>query len=271
MPVPKGPVYSVIVPAYNCAPYLADAIESVLRQTIGREQVEIIVVDDGSTDRPDLVVSQFGDAVRFVQVEHGGVSKARNRGVLLARAPFVAFLDADDYWFPRRLEQADALLQSDPHAMVTTDFYLETDGVRAPLPYYQARGLRCLFELSAGAQFDFALEANFITMVIAPREALIAQGGFNEQLRYGEDWDLWLRMLKAGYPARLVPEPGAVYRYKRPGATTTRHDLGMARDLLLVLSRYREAVSEYRWRRSVAIARRLAARQLLRRFVPFRR
>jgi glycosyltransferase involved in cell wall biosynthesis len=269
--VPDQPLCSVIIPSYNCARYVGDAVESVLAQSIGRENVEIIVVDDGSDDDTAAVLHRFGDAIRFLPIEHGGVSKARNMGLFLARARFVAFLDADDYWFPGRLEQAYALLQRDPHCMVTTDFYLETDGVRPPLPYYQSRNMQCLFELGASAQFDFALEANFITMVIASRDAIVAAGGFNERLRYGEDWDLWLRLLKANYPARLVPEPLAVYRYERPGATTTRHDLGMARDLLFVLSHYREAVSDYRWKHSVAIARRLALREFLRRWTPIAR
>jgi glycosyltransferase involved in cell wall biosynthesis len=269
--VPKRPFCSVIIPAFNCEPYVGQAIQSVLDQTVGPQSVRIIVLDDGSNDGTAEVARSFGKNVRFHQLEHGGVSRARNIGLALARTPFVAFLDADDYWFPQRLERAYALLQREPHAIVTTDFFIETDGARAPLPYFESRGLRCLFELGAEAQFDFALEANFITMVIAPREALILAGGFNPQLRYGEDWDLWLRMLHAGYPARLVPEALAVYRYKRPGATTTRHDLSMARDRLSVLSHYRSAVSAYRWDRSVAIARRLAVREFVRRWVPVAR
>lgn len=266
MPEPRC---SVVIPAYNCERYIAQAIESARAQTIGAEQVEIIVLDDGSTDGTARVASSFGRAVRFVQLDHGGVSRARNTGVALARAPVVAFLDADDYWMPHRLESALRLLDCEERVFVNTEYYVERDGVLSRDPYYKSRALRCLFQLSAPAQLTFALEDNFInSMVVAPKEALVLAGGFNANLRYGEDWDLWLRLLRSGYAARLVTAPSAVYRFGRPGATTTRHDASMARDRLWVLSQYRQSVSPYRWRRSAALARRLAVRQFVQRLIP---
>lgn len=269
----ETPLCSVVIPAYNCAEYVGQAIESVLQQTLGRDNIETIVLDDGSSDATPSVVREYGSNVRYVQLDHGGVSRARNAGIELAHAPFVAFLDADDYWMPVRLERALALLRAGEPAFVNTEFFVETDGKRAPDPYYRSRALRCLFELSAAAQLTFALEENFISsMVVAPTAAIRDAGGFNPQLRYGEDWDLWLRLLKAGYAVRLVPEACAVYRYKRPGATTTRHDAAMARDRVFVLSQYdRTAVSEYRWSSAVRLAKRLALRERLHRLLPLHR
>ncbi|HKU67693.1 MAG TPA: glycosyltransferase family 2 protein [Candidatus Baltobacteraceae bacterium] len=265
----ETPQCSVVIPAFNCAAYVAQAIDSVLNQTIGRQSIEIIVLDDGSTDATAQRVRAFGSAVRFVQLEHGGVSKARNAGIELARASVVAFLDADDYWLPQRLERAMPRLEAEERIFVNTEFFVETDGERAPDSYYRSRALRCLFELSAAAQLTFALEENFISsMVVAPAHALRAAGGFNPQLHYGEDWDLWLRLLQAGYAARLITEPCAVYRLRRPGATSARHDAAMARDRVFVLSQYRDAVSKYRWNTAVRLAKRLALRQLIARFVP---
>lgn len=271
--MPETPLCSVVIPAYNCAAYVGQAIESVLQQTIGREHVETLVLDDGSSDETPSVVRGYGANVRYVQLDHGGVSRARNAGIELARAPFIAFLDADDYWLPARLERALGLLHASGRAFVNTEFFVETDGKLAREPYYRSRSLRCLFELNAAAQLTFALEENFISsMVVAPANAIRDAGGFNPQLRYGEDWDLWLRLLKAGYAARLVSEPCAVYRYKRPGATTTRHDAAMARDRVFVLSQYdRSIVSEYRWTTAVRLAKRLALRERLYRLLPLHR
>jgi glycosyltransferase involved in cell wall biosynthesis len=267
--VSERPLVSVVIPAYNCAQYVAQAVESVLRQSIGAPQIETIVLDDGSSDETPAVVRRFGDAVRLVQLNHGGVARARNTGIEMARAELVAFLDADDYWLPKRLQRALELFAADPHIQVNTEYFVETAGEMSTTPYYQSRGLRCLFELSAPSQLDFALEDNFInSMVIAPRSALIDAGGFNPRLRYGEDWDLWLRLLKAGYAARLVREPSAVYRYQRPGATTTRHDAGMAADRLFVLNQYGSAVSPYRRQKALSLLRRLQLRQTLGRFIP---
>ena len=265
------PLFSVVIPAYNCERYVGQAIRSALSQSIGAERLETIVLDDGSSDGTRETIRSFGDAVRFVPLEHGGVSRARNAGIAMARGRFVAFLDADDYWLPHRLEYALGLLEREDRVFVNTEYYVETDGTRSPDPYYKSRALRCLFQLSAPAQIAFALEDNFInSMVVAPAQALKEAGGFNPRLRYGEDWDLWLRLLRLGYAARLVREPCAVYRFARPGATTTRHDAAMARDRLYVLSQYPQAVSPYRWQRSVALARRLALRAFVRRLVPQR-
>jgi glycosyltransferase involved in cell wall biosynthesis len=262
--VPETPLVSVVIPAYNCEKYVGDAIESVLGQTIGPDAIDLLVLDDGSDDRTADVVRRFGKRVRFVQLHHGGVSSVRNTGVRMAYAPLVAFLDADDYWLTRRLEGILSLFEADAKIFANSDFYVEAGGVQSTTPYYVSRGLRCLFELGASSQLEFALEDNFISsMVVAPRDALIAAGGFNERLRYGEDWDLWLRLLNMGYAARLWPEAGAVYRYQRPGATTTRHDAGMAADRLYVLSQYGDAVSPYRWSKARAIARRVQLRQMI--------
>jgi glycosyltransferase involved in cell wall biosynthesis len=267
--VPEAPRVSVIIPVYNCEKYVGDAIESVLAQTIGREAIDLLVLDDGSTDATPDVVRRFGSHVRFVQLRHGGVSAVRNTGVRMAYAPLIAFLDADDYWLPRRLEGILSLFDREKNIFANSDFYIEVDGERSASPYYLTRHVRCLFDLSAASQLEFALEDNFInSMVVAPRDAIIAAGGFNERLRYGEDWDLWLRLLNMGYAVRLWPEAGAVYRYQRPGSTTTRHDTGMAKDRLYVLSQYGDAVSPYRLKAARGILRRVQLREALRRVVP---
>ena len=110
----SDPAVSVVIPAYNCDRYIADAIESVLRQT--RRADQIIVIDDGSTDGTDVVIRQYEDRVSYVRQQTGpsGAAAARNRGVALARGDFIAFIDADDIWLADKLRQQLDLLLTKP-------------------------------------------------------------------------------------------------------------------------------------------------------------
>lgn len=114
---------SVVIPSYNCAAYLPDALDSVLAQT--RHPFEIIVVDDGSTDHTDHVVEPYRSAVRYVRQSNGGEAAARNAGFELARGKWVAFLDADDVWKPQKLEQQlVALADSDDVVCLHTGYFV---------------------------------------------------------------------------------------------------------------------------------------------------
>ena len=97
----RTPQVSVVIPAYNCAAYGGQAVDSVLHQTY--TDWEIIVVDDGSQDDTRLILEQYGDRIRYIYQQNQGVSIARNRGIELARGEFIAFLDADDYFFPDKI------------------------------------------------------------------------------------------------------------------------------------------------------------------------
>ena len=107
-----APLVSVIIGAYNAAPYLGEAIESVLAQT--HEPVELIVVDDGSTDATRDVAEAYGDALRCIGQPNGGMAAARNRGIAEARGEYLAFLDADDRFPPDKLRTQLAAFDADP-------------------------------------------------------------------------------------------------------------------------------------------------------------
>ncbi len=114
---------SVVIPSYNCAAYLPEALDSVLTQT--RRPLEVIVVDDGSTDRTDRVVERYRDAVRYVGQRNAGEAAARNTGFELARGKWVAFLDADDVWKPEKLErQLEAFEDSDEIICLHTGYFV---------------------------------------------------------------------------------------------------------------------------------------------------
>jgi glycosyltransferase involved in cell wall biosynthesis len=97
---------SVVIPTYNYARFVCEAVDSALSQSL-RPQ-EVIVVDDGSTDDTSDRLRQFGDRIRYVFQQNGGLSKARNTGIREARGDWVAFLDSDDIWHPRKLERISA-------------------------------------------------------------------------------------------------------------------------------------------------------------------
>src|SRR4026207_1616410 len=109
----ETPLVSVIIPVYNYDRYLGEAIESVLSQTY--QQLEVIVVDDGSTDQSGEVARSFdGRGVRYCQQVHAGIGPARNKGVELAQGDYIAFLDADDRWPLEKLERQLRAFESDP-------------------------------------------------------------------------------------------------------------------------------------------------------------
>jgi len=131
------PLVSVVIPVYNCERYVAEAVRSVLAQRL--DHVELIVVDDGSTDGSLDVLDPLRDRVRVIRQDNNGVASARNRGLAAARGEYVAFLDADDWWASSRLAAQFAAIAAFPDAgLILTDF-----GVRGPIgPELESGGIR---------------------------------------------------------------------------------------------------------------------------------
>jgi len=184
----SSPSVSVVVPSFNSAHFLPEALDSVLHQT--RPADEIVVVDDGSTDDCRQVVEDFGSRVRYVRQENQGLAGARNTGVRNTDGELIGLLDADDRWAPDYLERMTLLARKEFAAA-----------------YYCSA--RCmdengdpLSEIVGGPALppeDFyqsLLRSNFVvpSTVLLRREALLAAGLFDASLRCVEDWELWLRL-----------------------------------------------------------------------------
>ena len=199
---------SVIIPTYNRVPYLGDAIRSVLAQ--GMDDVEIIVVDDGSTDDTEELVRGFGAGVIYLPVAHRGQPAAtRNRGLQAARGDFIALLDSDDLLLPGKLAvQCPALAAHPDAAFVYSNGYFFTDDPAAPT----GRVLDGL-PTPSGDGFADLLRGNFLfpAVTLIRRSCLDAVGGFDEALPLVEDYDLWLR-LAARFPIYYVPADAAAIR-----------------------------------------------------------
>lgn len=245
----RRPVVSVIIPTYNCTGLLPQAVGSVLGQGLPPEDLEVIVVDDGSTDDVAGALAPFGGAVTLIRQANAGPAAARNRGVAVSRGGHVAFLDADDYWLSGCLAGMLALADTNAPALVTVDLYYETNGVRELQSVFERGRLDAFFDLAAQAQYRRALEGGlFSYMTLMPRRLFDELGGFNPTLRFGEDYDLALRALARGIPVRAVKEPLAIYRYLRTGASTTIWSSAKIGSLLRMLAPHRRYVPAARWR-----------------------
>jgi glycosyltransferase involved in cell wall biosynthesis len=197
---------SVIVPSYNMAHFLPQAVQSALNQSYAN--LEVLIVDDGSTDDTAKVVRQWegNPRVRVHRQANGGLSHARNQGIALTRGPFIALLDADDTWATEKIAWQMRLFAGRPEVgVVYSDFALmDREGKALSRgPMHMHRGW------VSGA----LLIENFVpaSAAVARRECFERYGGFDTNLRTGEDYDMWLR-LSPHYQFDFVPEPAIRYR-----------------------------------------------------------
>jgi glycosyltransferase involved in cell wall biosynthesis len=202
---PRAPQVSVIIPTYNHAAYVGQAIQSVLNQDY--DAYEIVVVDDGSEDNTSEVVAQFGDRVRYIWQENRGLPGARNIGIKAARGDFIALLDADDTWLPGFLSATVARLAAEPGlgAVHTGFFFVDERGQRLPQISTET--------VSDDQMYDRLLDGEFFVpaAVVARRECYDQVGLFDEAFRASEDWDIWLRVARE-YRFAGIPRPLVNYR-----------------------------------------------------------
>lgn len=212
------PTVSVVIPVRNGLPDVLDAVASALSQHPA--PLEVIVVDDASTDGTATALRErFGDAVRIVAGRFDGAGAARNAGWRAARGTWVALLDADDLWFPGKLEAALGLLAAHPEAAwFFSDGAFRTVGgewhdswfeLYAELPEpYVGRPVAELFDV------NFVLTSS----VIVRRDAFEATGGFTESMSHAEDLDLWIRLARR-WPAAATTRRLVRYQHLPSGLT----------------------------------------------------
>ena len=181
---------SVIIPNYNHAQYVGDAIQSVLDQNY--PNLEIIVVDDGSTDHSSQVVEKFGDRVIFIVQKNQGLSAARNTGIKIAKGKYIGLLDADDMYEEDYLTSMMSLLEGDPDAKGVYCGYRFVDQGNLPLPQIENR------LIPPDQLFQALADGNFLVpeSMFVHRECYERSGTFDEKLSACEDWDMWLRITK---------------------------------------------------------------------------
>ena len=241
------PRVSVIIPTYNRWPMVGEAVESVLEQTCAN--IELIVVDDGSTDDTVARLGTYGTRLRVISQERKGVSAARNTGARAARGALLAFLDSDDLWCAGKLDRQTRFMELHPEIFISqTEEIWIRHGVRV--------NPRAIHRKPAGDIFFPSLKLCLVSpsAVMLRRALFDASGGFDEALPVCEDYDLWLR-IAIDYQVALIPEPLVI---KRGGhADQLSHSLwGM--------DRYRVAALQKLLRSGMVGARRQAVLDTLR-------
>lgn len=204
---------SVVIPAYNAEKTIGNTVRSVLKQTF--TDFEIIVIDDGSQDNTLSKVNEIKDSRLFVfSHENKGVSTSRNRGLEMVKGKFVAFLDADDLWQPDKLaRQLQALKENSKAALA----YSWVDCIDENGDFIR-HGMRPTVQ---GYVYKHLLKSNFLECGSTPLirvSALKQVDGFDPELHYGEDWDMWLRIAK-NHEFTLVPAPLVLYRISTNSAS----------------------------------------------------
>lgn len=187
---------SVVIPTYNRAREVSRAIDSALAQTL--RPLEVIVVDDGSTDETSDVLAQYGDRIRVVQQVNQGVSAARNAGIAIARGELLAFLDSDDVWMPRKLELQAARFDAD-RELGLVHCGVEFEGIGVQLDGMEGAVASEILRL------DRSVILSHASSVMLPRRIAEEVGGFDARMRVSEDWDFCYRVCKR-YRIGFVPE-----------------------------------------------------------------
>jgi glycosyltransferase involved in cell wall biosynthesis len=198
----------VIIPTFNRAGCLAEAVDSVREQDY--RDFELIVVDDGSTDGTAGILARYGHTVRVLRQENRGVSAARNRGIAAARGALIALLDSDDLWLPRKLSVQVAYFDRHPRALICQTEEIWVRNGRRVNPRRRHRK-------PEGMIFEPSLELCLVSpsAVMARRELFAEVGLFDETLPACEDYDLWLRVARR-HPFGLIETPLIVKRGGHP-------------------------------------------------------
>ncbi len=208
--------FSVIVAAYQVADVVGEALESAFAQTL--PALEVIVCDDGSTDDLESALEPYRNRIVVTRKQNGGEGSAKNAAARLASGDFIAILDADDRYMPRRLEALADLARARPDLdILTTDAYLEANGRTVRRCYADG------WTFEAESQRRAILERNFVFgHAVVRRELFLRHGGFDESIRRTADWDCWLRMILAGARVGAVMEPLSVYRVRATSLSADR-------------------------------------------------
>ncbi len=210
----KGCTVSVVMPVYNCERFVGEAVESVLGQTFG--DLELIVVDDGSTDGSAAIVERYAEVdrrVRLVSREHRGIAATRNEAITMAAGVYLAASDSDDVSLPERFARQAAYLDDHADCALVGCRVLLVDPERAPLRLVNLETTHDEI-VEANLHLDgFYVAGGYMVR----REAMVSMGLFRGEIALGEDRDMYLRLAERG---RLANIPEVLYEYRQHAENT---------------------------------------------------
>lgn len=221
------PLVSVVIPAYNASQYLAEAIDSVLSQT--HSNLEIIVVNDGSTDNTLDILESYQPKLKVLTQAQAGVAEARNTGIKAATGEYLAFVDSDDYWFKDKIGLQLAYLQQHPDVGAVYNDWKVWEPINDSYPdpgtlAPSAVGLDIDPNQSGWLYGQLLLDCIIHTSTLMIRKPILDQAGyFDGNLRIGEDYDLWLRLSRLAKIDKLAA-PLSLYR-TNPESITNKKPL----------------------------------------------
>lgn len=216
------PLLSIIIPAYNVAGYIGEAIESVLQQDFS--QYEIIVINDGSLDTPELerVLEPYSDKIIYLRQENAGISAARNAGLRIARGELIALLDADDVWLPHKLTTQMEFMSKRKYDMVSADALLFGESPWPEGATFMDKSPCDEEEVTFMGLLDMRCGV-VVSTVVLRKDVLTRVGGFDEEDRnITEDYDAWLRLARNGVRIGFDRKILAKYRYRSDSISAKR-------------------------------------------------
>jgi len=259
------PKASVIIPTYNSVKYLPEAIDSILNQTY--KDFEIIVIDDGSTDKTkdivDTFIKEYRNKIRYFYQQNKGPGAARNRGIEMATGEYIAFLDSDDLWLPEKLEKSLNFLNSYGFDWICTASYKLNSDNKKSIRYVNNAFLdsseKRLNILKNGLFFFSHLHIE-VAGVLTRKHCFKKAGLFDENFIIGEDVDLWFRFEEAKLSGGYLNEPLYIYRLNKDSITKTKKITGLQENIRLAKKHalllgmdnrvIRRTYSEFLWRYS---------------------
>lgn len=204
----EKPLISAVITAYNCSEYIRDALDSVLAQTLVPD--EILVVDDGSTDDiQSIVTSEYAPHVRFIRQENLGAGQARNTGLHNTSGQFLTYLDCDDIWVQDKTERQLAYLHSHPDAVMVSGPKIWWD-MGADYKYVMEYPRYSMQKLRREIMIHNIVGNPSMSML--RRQSILQAGAFRTDLRWGQDWECWIRLSAQG-DIGFVEQPVVIYRW----------------------------------------------------------
>lgn len=217
------PRVSVVIPTFNCATYLPSAIDSVLNQSFN--DFEILVVDDGSTDGTIDRLRQYAKHIHYVYQENAGASAARNRALSLSTGEYIAYLDADDVWYPTKLERQIAFLDTNKeYGLVHSDVSVideQDEIIHRQFNSETARSVpqgSCMLELLQHSHIQ-------TLTVVERRDCFQKVGGFDDRIPIAQDYLHWIMIALEGWKFGYIKEPLGKYRWRRGSLMAGRRRL----------------------------------------------
>lgn len=218
-PLSKAPTISIVIAAFQAAKTIGATIRSVIEQS--PSPIEIVVCDDGSSDDLAGALSEFGESVRLLRIEHGGEAMAKNAAIEAAVGEFVAIIDSDDRFLPGRLAAVQRVLIERPDLdLVTTDAVIELNGRVVGRAYNTGN----IFAISG--QRAVILDHNFVFgQVVVRRATMLRLGGFDPDIKYTTDWECWIRLILDGGRVGCIDAPLGVYVMHESSMSASRQEM----------------------------------------------